>query len=287
MPAIEQLLQVYQDLAFWHERQGQAQLRDRFLILAADAAMTAGRDGEAERIRLRLLDVNPHHMLKPFATFAEALRSPDVQNYVEDLRQSYPPEEALALWKSKLGSATPHETAPSPPETIPLQPLPPTMAVIDIDNPPAGAPPAFWGQDREKQEARQRAAPPKPTIAPKPAARAPAESPPKSAARPPAEPPKPARPATRAPQPPTAARPATRATSEPGPKPVLPYNPQETYPLKPESRPRPGAKAPQPAPEAPAGSWVASLLFGVLLLGGAALGVFTLARPFLPPQWLP
>ena len=63
----ENLLRVYRELADWYERQRQPQMRDRFLVLAADAAQTAGRADEAERLRLRLLKVNPHHMLKPYA----------------------------------------------------------------------------------------------------------------------------------------------------------------------------------------------------------------------------
>ena len=33
-------LQVYEELATWYDRQGQAKLRDWFLVLAADLALT-------------------------------------------------------------------------------------------------------------------------------------------------------------------------------------------------------------------------------------------------------
>src|SRR4051812_36187718 len=90
-----QPLRVYQDLADWYERQSQPQLRDRFLLLAADAALSSGMPDEAERLRQRLLQVTPHHMLKPFASFAQALRSPDVQGYVSDMREKYPLAQAV------------------------------------------------------------------------------------------------------------------------------------------------------------------------------------------------
>src|SRR5262249_13715278 len=73
-----QPVRVYEELADWYDRQGQAKLRDWFLVLAADAALAGGRVDEAERLRGQLLYLNPHHLLKPFASFAEALKSPDV-----------------------------------------------------------------------------------------------------------------------------------------------------------------------------------------------------------------
>ncbi|HKB42386.1 MAG TPA: hypothetical protein VKD72_38525, partial [Gemmataceae bacterium] len=90
MSAATQSLRVYQDLADWYERQAQPQLRDRFLLLAADAALSSGDADEAERLRQHLLQLSPHHMLKPFASFAQALRSPDVQGYLGDMRDKYP-----------------------------------------------------------------------------------------------------------------------------------------------------------------------------------------------------
>jgi hypothetical protein len=72
-------LQVYEELATWYDRQGQAKLRDWFLVLAADLALTLGQRDLAERFRQRLLHANPHHLLRPFATFAEALQAADVK----------------------------------------------------------------------------------------------------------------------------------------------------------------------------------------------------------------
>jgi hypothetical protein len=90
-------VQVYEELANLQGRRGDAQLRDRFLMLAADAALTAGQTDQAERLRGRLLQVNPHHLLKPYRSLAEGMRSPDVKSYLENLRQTCPPEAAEQL----------------------------------------------------------------------------------------------------------------------------------------------------------------------------------------------
>ena len=67
MPSPDALVTIYKELADRHERQGQSQMRDRFLVLAADAALRAGRDEEAERLRRQLLQRIPHHMLRQLA----------------------------------------------------------------------------------------------------------------------------------------------------------------------------------------------------------------------------
>src|SRR5579859_3103036 len=100
MQSVDQTVRVYQDLANIYVQQGQAQMRDRFLVLAAEAMYSAGRIDEAERLRGRLLQVNPHHLFKPFASLTEAMKSADVKNYLEGLRRTYPPEKAAHLLES-------------------------------------------------------------------------------------------------------------------------------------------------------------------------------------------
>lgn len=124
----DDMLGVYRDLADYHERQGLDQLRDRFLVLAAAAAHTAGQNDEAERLRQRLLNSNGSHLLLYFASMAQALHSPDVQTYVEDLRQEYPPRAAEDLLASVRGPARPARRHPT-------RALPPTAPVIDLDSP--------------------------------------------------------------------------------------------------------------------------------------------------------
>lgn len=96
----ENLLRVYKELADWYEKQRQPPMRDRFLVLAADAALLANRPDEAESLRLRLLKVNPHHMLKPYASFTQALKAPDVLTYIKDLRVNYPANVAEDLLRT-------------------------------------------------------------------------------------------------------------------------------------------------------------------------------------------
>jgi hypothetical protein len=105
MPSVDQTIALYEELSEWYERQGQAKLRDWFLVLAADAALSAGRKDEAERFRARLLQLNPHHLLKPFPSMADALKSPDVQGYVVELRRAYPPQAAEQLLESQKATA--------------------------------------------------------------------------------------------------------------------------------------------------------------------------------------
>jgi hypothetical protein len=73
----ENLLHVYKELADWYERQRQPPMRDRFLVLAADAALLANRPDEAE-----------------------ALKAPDVLTYVKDLRVNYPANVAEDLLRT-------------------------------------------------------------------------------------------------------------------------------------------------------------------------------------------
>jgi hypothetical protein len=112
MASPDQAVRTYRELAEDYGRQGQAQLRDRFLVLAADAALAAGQENEAELLRGRLLQHNPHHLLKPYRSFAEAMKAPEVQNYVGTLRRSHPYEKAEMLLEglrrdAKFGAGTP------------------------------------------------------------------------------------------------------------------------------------------------------------------------------------
>jgi hypothetical protein len=100
------VLQVYEKLATWYEAQGQAKLRDWFLVLAADSALSNGKCEQCEQLRRRLLHANPHHLLRPFASFAEALRSPDVRSYIAELRKHYPAHTALQLLKAARKKAS-------------------------------------------------------------------------------------------------------------------------------------------------------------------------------------
>jgi hypothetical protein len=176
MASPDNLVVIYKELADWHERQGQPQLRDRFLVLAADAALAAGRAAEADLLLLRLLRANPHHMLRPFASFAEAVASPDVQNYVAELRRTYPPEKAEEMFDAMRTARAARKAAP---------PIPPTAPVVDLDSdePPPGREPLKVYRVQDEADAPPAPRGPRPT-----AARPPAPPPPRPA------PPRPSRP---------------------------------------------------------------------------------------------
>ncbi|MFN4261798.1 MAG: hypothetical protein ACK4RK_21155 [Gemmataceae bacterium] len=97
MMSSQQTAAVYQQLADLEERQGDRQRRDQYLVLAAEASLTAGRHDEAEHLRQRFLRDNPHHMLDQYGSMAEAVHSPDVRSYLDDLRRRCPPETAEQL----------------------------------------------------------------------------------------------------------------------------------------------------------------------------------------------
>jgi hypothetical protein len=252
MNALDDRLRVYKELADWYDRQRQPQMRDRFLLLAADVAHAAGRGQEAERLRQRLLQVNPHHLLKPYGSFGEATRAPDVAAYLKNLRSDYPlhvAEELLSMQK--------HGRQPG---ASPSPMLPPTAPVIDFDEPPS----AFLrGAAEDSGEIYRVGATEQPnldaTAAPGPRG-APVGSwrrlDPSPAARPPA--------------------------SAPGP----PAAPPRAF------QPRRASAAPFAAEEpvvpegSTAGGWLGSFLCVVISLAGAAWFAFTFLRPYLPANWL-
>lgn len=179
-------VQVYADLAEWEHQHGSQQARDRFLILAADAALTAGLTDEAEQFRSRLLESNPHHLLRPYISLAEAMKSSDVYSYIADLRGTYPPEEAeklLAALQGDKGPATDPTLTHSPTQHPPLPDLPTPAAVLGGSDPtergslfapdPPGTVPTETGEEpplfaslRQPSESSRKAPLPHPPTAP-------------------------------------------------------------------------------------------------------------------------
>jgi hypothetical protein len=238
-------LQVYRELADWYERQGQPAMRDRFLILAAEAAFSAGKTEEAERLRQRLLQGNPHHMLKPFSSFSQALQSTNVQIYIHDLQVNYPPENAETLLQNLRSGS---EAAPGLPQTAPL------IEIRDEPTLPLGSTPESLKVYPLREE-------PEPTRRPSP----------------PINPPSPRKPAT---APPASPPPGPSSLNPPPPRPQPPI-PRSAPPARPARPALPFSPSP-PEPAAPGGVWLTLLLFGMTVTAGVALLVYTLARPFLP-----
>jgi hypothetical protein len=97
--------EIYRRAAEICEQRGEEQLRDRFLVLAADAALGRGQANEAENLRLQLLLYNPHHLLEPYGSFSQAMATVDVLAYVDALRRSHPLNQAKHILAS--GSLSP------------------------------------------------------------------------------------------------------------------------------------------------------------------------------------
>jgi hypothetical protein len=169
MPSVDQTIRIYEELADVYERQGQAKLRDWFLVLAADAALSASRPDEAERFRNRLLQINPHHLLKPFASMADALKSPDVQGYITELRRAYPPQAAEQLLESQKATAAPaprgpgEKRVPAPADEAPLKVF--RGKAMPEEQPPA-KPLSSWQPSAPAPKAPAKMVPPSPPATP-------------------------------------------------------------------------------------------------------------------------
>lgn len=248
-------LRVYKELADWYERQGQAAMRDRFLILAAEAAYSSGNPDDAERLRQRLLQGNPHHMLKPFSSFAQALQSRNIQVYIHDLQVNYPPQTAEQLLQDLRSGVAPASPAAEEGDTL-MGTGPGINPLIEIRDEPTLA----LGPQAEPLKVYPLRDEPKPA----------------PSSGPPAKPAQANRPAPRPSLPPPAKGGKGGApTASPPPRP-------RAQPMPPRS-PTPAAVPLPPSPEtAPAGAWLTLILFGMTVTAGIALAFYTLARPFLP-----
>jgi hypothetical protein len=154
MQSSDSLQQKYEMLASRYAHQGEARQRDHCLVLAADAALSAGQPDQAERLRKRLLLTNPHHLLRPFASMSEAMQSTDVQDYVADLRHQWPPEVVEKLVRQmpvgELPQGQPLDTyplaEPAPPESKSAGPTRPVKAASKTEPlpPPPATATGFW-----------------------------------------------------------------------------------------------------------------------------------------------
>lgn len=151
-------LSLYLELADQYDVLGQFSMRDRFLMLAADAALANGQPAEAEGLRQRILAGSRHHMLRPYRSFTEANRAPDVQTYLADLKANYPPDQARDLLENLRAG---NDSA-----TMPVHPsrsaVPPTAPLYDVNARQAARvadPPAPYPLRQEQQPSRPRAQP--------------------------------------------------------------------------------------------------------------------------------
>jgi hypothetical protein len=274
------LRNLYQDLAEGYAARGQPQFRDRFLVLAAAAALDGGDPEAAEQLRQRLLAVNPHHLLKPYGSFARALQMADVQEYLNELRKDYPPAVSIGMLRSL------RELNESEPPPIPM-----TAPLLDL----GGGPDLLMDDDAEPlkilslRDESPSGIPP--TLPPEKIARAAERQPPRHSipqtlfdAELPPELPRVPRPrATRVATPPA-------PVSVPKPIPHQPARRPEPVPTRtpmpnPERSPAPVAISPivqPPEPESEViGAWVCIVLFVVAASAGLALLSHSLLLPIL------
>jgi hypothetical protein len=133
---------IYQQLADVYHHQGKFPERDRFLVLAMDAAHASGQGPRSEQIRAQLLEMNPHHLIKPYASSQEALQSPNFANYLGQLRKNFTPAKAQALLQD-VGKAAPRKATMLAPEAsfptadpVSDQQRPPKWSTVDVPSPP-------------------------------------------------------------------------------------------------------------------------------------------------------
>jgi hypothetical protein len=136
MPPAEDTARTYHQLAQGYERIGDASMRDRFLVLAADAYLASSRPSDAEQVRAHLVRVNPQHLLKGQLSMVQALQSSDVRNYVDGLKRHYPPDQAAKLLRelqnrpAMVANAPPRPQAPG--GAVPMTIAGPTPGRQDV-----------------------------------------------------------------------------------------------------------------------------------------------------------
>jgi len=165
-------VKLYQQLAEESQRTGRLEDRERFWLLAADAALQTGQPEEAERLRRTILSNNPNYFLRPYNSFAEAIKTPDILKYVQDLRKQYPPVQA-ERWLESLraqeaakiaGEASVNKAALAtlqPNQPLRIAPRPKRDAASPPPPPaPAKSPDVFQMAPRLPERPRQAAARP-------------------------------------------------------------------------------------------------------------------------------
>lgn len=137
---MDALPRMYEELANHYARHGESRQRDNCLVLAADAALGADMPEEAERLRKRLLLTNPHHLLRPYGSMAEAMLSVDVRDFVADLRKQLPPETVAKLVQQSAREKTYAVAEPVAASTRPAS-VKPTVLEKPREPKPAPSPP--------------------------------------------------------------------------------------------------------------------------------------------------
>ena len=92
-----QHLEAYVQLAQSLELRREMMDRDRLLVLAAVAASERHLEPFAAYCRHRVLEHNPGHMLRRYASVMEASVDPDFQHFLRQVRRRFPSEKVETL----------------------------------------------------------------------------------------------------------------------------------------------------------------------------------------------
>lgn len=92
-----QQLEAYVQLAQALESRREMMDRDRLLVLAAVAASQRHLEPFAAYCRHRVLEHNPGHMLRRYASVMEASVDPDFQHFLRQVQRRFPSEKVETL----------------------------------------------------------------------------------------------------------------------------------------------------------------------------------------------
>jgi hypothetical protein len=90
VPSAQDILSVYLLVARISQRRRKAMVRDRLLLLAGSAALELGLWDVADLCRQKILDHNPGHLVRRFASLRQAAGDADYEALVAQLRRKYP-----------------------------------------------------------------------------------------------------------------------------------------------------------------------------------------------------
>lgn len=88
------LLGIYLHLARASQRRRRLHVRDRLFVIAGVNAVRIGLDRIAAYCRQQVLEHNPQHLIRRWATISEALEESDFLHFLKQLQRRYPQERA-------------------------------------------------------------------------------------------------------------------------------------------------------------------------------------------------
>lgn len=92
MPAADDLIVIYLELAHAARKRNRPWDRDKLLLLAGATAEERGRHTIASLCRRRILEHNHGHMIGHYAKFSDALADERFAAYLAQLRRRFTPE---------------------------------------------------------------------------------------------------------------------------------------------------------------------------------------------------